>query len=163
MVNPSERAQAARKALGFDTNDNIKDAVVATQGLMKRALELMPDGVFINSTYRGYQQIQDFPKTPYIDAVPAEVVWQYTLRCMVTRPGFPEEFMGAPAHRRYGYLHWFNASTGTMEKDYTAEIARVFPGLQKLGFDFVGTYGEVSAINNPVAEANYRAQVAVAG
>ncbi|MFP4499718.1 MAG: hypothetical protein ACLFTT_01855 [Candidatus Hydrogenedentota bacterium] len=162
MVNPSARAQAARKALGFDTNDNVEDTVVATQGLMKRALELMPDGVFVNSTYRGYQQVQDFPSMPYVDAMAPEVVWQYTLRRMVTRPAFPKEFMGAPSHRQYGYLHWFNASTGTMEKDYTAEIARVFPGLQKLGFDFAGTYGEVSAVDNPLADANYRAQVAAA-
>ncbi|MCP4641199.1 MAG: hypothetical protein GY851_12230, partial [bacterium] len=37
--------------------------------------------------------------------------------------------------------------------------ARVYPGFHKLGFEFVGTYGEIAA-NTPVADRNYRAQVA---
>lgn len=162
MVNPSPRAQAARDALGFETNGNIADSVVATRSLMEYALERMPDGVFINSTYRGYHQIHGFPVMPHVAALPRGAVWQYTLRHMVSRPDFPDAFKGAPPHRQYGYLHWFNLSTGTTERDYTGEIARVFPGLRRLGFEFAGTYGEVSALSNPLADANYRAQVAAA-
>jgi hypothetical protein len=36
----------------------------------------------------------------------------------------------------------------------------VFPGLAKLGFEFVGSYGEVSANGNALGDRNYRAQVA---
>jgi len=79
---------------------------------------------------------------------------------MVRRPGFPDEFMGMPDHRKYGYLHWFNPSTETTDTDYVAEVARVFPGLARLQFDFVGTYGEVSAAGNLLADRNYQAQVA---
>jgi hypothetical protein len=160
IVNPSERATQARQALGFDADDNIKDTIVATQDALQHALALKPDGVFINSTYRGYHQIAGFPKMDYVNAVPRDTIWQYTLRNMVNRAGFPDEFEGAPAHRKYGYLHWFNASTNTANKDYVADIARVFPGLHHLGFEFVGTYGEITALNNPVGDANYRAQVA---
>lgn len=163
IVNPSASAVAAREALGFDGDDNIKDVVVATQDVLRRGLELKPDGVFINSTYRGYDRIAGFPSMPYVDAVPPDTVWQYTLRHMVRRPGFPAEFAGTPNHRRYGYLHWFNSSTNTADQDYVAEIARVFPGLHDLDFEFAGTYGEISALDNPVADANYRAQVAWAG
>ncbi|MCC6486413.1 MAG: hypothetical protein IT364_02855 [Candidatus Hydrogenedentes bacterium] len=160
IVNPSDGAVAAREALGFDGDGNIQDVVVATRDVLKHGLAMKPDGVFINCTYRGYQQITGFPNMPYVNAVPPETVWEYTLAAMVRHPGFPDAFAGAPKHRRYGYLHWFNASTKTVEKDYVADIARVFPGLHQLGFEFVGTYGELSAINNPVADANYRAQVA---
>jgi len=159
MVNPSPGAVAARNALGIDTDENVKDMVVATAGLMDRACALKPGGVFINALYRGYHQIRGFPKLPYVDAVHPDTVWEYTLRNMVTRPEFPDGFQGAPQHRQYGYLHWFNASTRTADKDYTAEIARVFPGLHRLGFEFVGTYGEITAINHPVGDANYRVQV----
>ncbi len=160
IVNPSESAVAARNALGFEGDGNIQDVVVATQDVLRRAFELKPDGVFINSTYRGYHQIANFPEMPYVDAVPPETVWQYTLRHMVRRDGFPQEFAGTPEHRRYGYLHWFNSSTGTADQDFVPEIARVLPGLHELGFEFAGTYGEISAMNDPVADANYRAQVA---
>ncbi len=160
IVNPSEGAVAAREALGFEGDDNIKDMIVATRDVLRHGLARKPDGVFINCTYRGYQQIAGFPKLPYVDAVPPETVWEYTLRTMVRDPGFPDRFKGAPAHRRYGYLHWFNASTKTQDNDFVPEIARVFPGLHQLGFEFVGTYGEISALDNPVAAANYRAQVA---
>ncbi len=158
VVNMSPAAVAARKALGFDTDDNVEDMVVATRGLMDRACELKPDGAFINALYRGYHQIQDFPKLPYVKAVHPKAVWEYTLRAMVQRPEFPEGYRGVPEHRQYGYLHWFNLSTGTEDKDYTGEIARVFPGLQALGFEFAGTYGEITALNNPVGDRNYRAQ-----
>ena len=163
MVNPSPRATAARDALGLKTNDNIRDTIVATQDLLAQALTRMPEGVFINSTYRGYEQIQDFPAMSHAKAMPPEVVWQYTMRRTVAQPEFPEAYSGVREHRQYGYLHWFNASTGTMEMDYTAEIARVFPALRQLGFDFAGTYGEIGAIGNPTADANYRAQVAWSG
>jgi hypothetical protein len=163
IVNPSESAVAARDALGFEGDDNIKDVLVATRDVLRHGLTLRPDGVFINSTYRGYHQIAGFPDMPYVDAAPPQTVWQYTLRHMVSRPGFPGEFIGTPSHRRYGYLHWFNSSTNSADHDYVDEIARVFPGLRKLDFEFAGTYGEISAIDNPVADANYRAQVAWAG
>jgi hypothetical protein len=32
--------------------------------------------------------------------------------------------------------------------------------LHEIGFEFAGTYGEVSALGNPLADRNYRAQVA---
>jgi len=163
IVNPSEGAVSAREALGFEGDGNIQDVVVATQDVLRRGLQLKPDGVFINCTYRGYHQIAGFPRMPYVDAVPPETVWEYTLRNMVRREGFPKEFAGAPNHRRYGYLHWFNASTNTADKDYVEDIARVFPGLHQLSFEFAGTYGEISAQGNPVADANYRAQAAWAG
>ncbi len=159
VVNPSESATAARKALALDTDENIKEMVVATRGLLERANELKPDGAFVNALYRGYHQISGFPKTPYVDAVHPKTVWEYTLRHMVSRPEFPKGYGGIQAHRQYGYLHWFNTSTGTADKDYTAEIARVFPGLSQLGFEFAGTYGEITALNNPVGDANYRCQV----
>lgn len=160
IVNPSPEAKSARKALGFEADENIQDMVVATRDLITRAIKLKPDGVFINSTYRGYQQIMGFPRMDYVAALPKQTVWQYTLGNMVRKTDFPMCFEGAPDHRKYGYLHWFNISTATVDKDYVSEIARVFPGLHHLGFDFVGTYGELSARNNPVADHNYRAQVA---
>lgn len=160
IVNPSPGAVAARAALGFEADDNIKDIVVATRELMKYAVRSKPDGLFINCTYRGYHQFAGFPRMDYASALPLETIWEYTLSRMVRRPEFPEGFAGAPDHRKYGYLHWFNASTKTMETDYVPEIARVFPALHQLGFEFAGTYGEISAINTPIADGNYRAQVA---
>ena len=97
---------------------------------------------------------------PYLDVLPSQTVWEYNLRGTVRKLDFAQRYQGAPKHRAYGYLHWFNSSTKTMDKDYVAEIARVFPGAHKLGFEFIGTYGEVSAVNNPLADRNYRAQVA---
>lgn len=160
IVNTSPQAVAARAALDYEADDSLKDLVVATQDLMRHAIMFKPDGIFINCTYRGYHQINGFPQMPYLQGFPKETVWEYTLGGMVRRPEFPQGFAGAPDHRRYGYLHWFNASTKTMDKDYVPEIARVFPGLHDLDFEFAGTYGEISAINNPVADRNYRAQVA---
>jgi hypothetical protein len=159
IVNVSPEAEAARKALGFDADGNILDTVVATKGLMRRAVERRPKGIFIDCSYRGYHMIKNFPAMSYAQAMPKETVWEYTLTGMVNRPEFPDKFAGAPNHRKYGYLHWFNVSTRTAGRDYTADIARVFAGCRKLGFEFIGTYGEVSAVNNPVADANYRAQV----
>jgi len=78
---------------------------------------------------------------------------------MVREKAFPDGFTGIPEQRQYGYLHWFNASTSTVDKDYTADIARVFPGAHQLGFEFIGTYGELRA-DTPTADRNYRAQVA---
>jgi hypothetical protein len=160
IVNPSAEAVKARTSLGFKADGNILDIVVATKSLMERAVKLFPDGLFINSTYRGHHQITGFPKMDYLKPFPKQVAWQYTLRDMVGRPDFPEEFMGAPNHRKYGYLHWIGAATNDAGKDYVSNIANVFPGLHKLDFEFVGTYGELSALNNPQIDRNYRAQVA---
>ena len=133
--------------------------VVATQSLLEFALHAQPDGAFINALYRGYQQIKQFPATPYVDALPPETVWQYTLTRMARDKRFPDEFSGMAPHRQYGYLHWFNASTNTQDKDFTRDIARVFSGAHHLGFEFIGTYGELRT-DTPVADCNYRAQVA---
>jgi hypothetical protein len=160
IVNPSAEAVKARADLGFEANGNIMDCVVATRELMQHAYAIKPGGIFVNSTYRGYQKIASFPSMPYVEAVHPKTVWEYTLTEMVRQPGFPDVFTGAPPHRKYGYLHWFNPSTNTMTKDYVADIARVFPGAAKLGFEFIGTYGEVGAQDNPIADGNYRAQVA---
>ena len=159
IVNPSDAAVAARMALGVDTNANIQDMLVATSALLEHAYTQRPDGTFINALYRGYHQIQDFPKLPYVDAVPSKTVWEYTLRHLVRRKDFPEAFKDLPAHRQYGYLHWFNASTGTQDQDFTSEIKRVFPHLHALGFEFVGTYGEIGVEGSAVADKNYRTQV----
>ena len=160
IVNPSPAAEAARAALGYKADGNIMDVVVATQDLMRRAAELKPDSTFINCTYRGMDRITGFPKMPYVDSLPSNTVWEYTLDSMVRRAGFPDAFAGAPPHRMYGYVHWFNPSTKTVARDYVPDIARVFPGLRKIGFEFAGTYGEVSALGNPLADRNYRAQAA---
>jgi len=160
IVNPSPGAVAARTALGFEADGNIMDITVATKNLFEHALQQRPEGIFVNCTYRGYHQIRNFPATPYAEAMSPGTVWEYTLANMVRQPQFPDGFSGVSNHRKYGYLHWFNSSTKTMDKDYVADIARVFPGLHKLSFEFVGTYGEVSAADNPVADRNYRAQVA---
>lgn len=160
LVNPSAQAQAARAALGIDADENIQDVVVATRDLIPHAVRAMPGGIFINSTYRGYHQIKGFPKMPYVAALPKETVWQYTLTHSVKRPEYPDGFRGAPDHRRYGLLHWFNSSTRSMDKDYVPEIAKAFAGAHTLGFEYIGTYGEVSAKENAVADRNYRAQVA---
>ncbi|MBP8132322.1 MAG: twin-arginine translocation signal domain-containing protein [Candidatus Hydrogenedentes bacterium] len=160
IVNPSPGAQAARQALGFEADANLLDVVVATQTLFRHACKARPDALFINCTYRGFHQVRGFPATPYVDALPPETVWEYTLTGMVRQPGFPEGMLGAPAHRKYGYLHWFNASTKTQDTDYVREVARVFPGAHRLGFQFIGSYGELDARNSATADRNYRAQVA---
>ncbi len=159
IVNPSQEARAARTALGFDGNENIKDMIVAARDMVAHGCTLRPDAAFTLALYRGCHQIAGFPATPYVDAMPAETVWQYTLTRMVRGPAFPEGFMGAKPHRQYGYLHWFNLSTKTQEKDYVPDIARVFAGAHRLGFEFIGTYGELRA-DTLVADRNYRAQVA---
>lgn len=160
IVNPSSDAVKARKSLGFNTNGNIMDTVVATGDLMEYAYRAKPDGIFINSTYRGFQNIEAFPEMPYINAIHSQTVWEYTLTRMVRHPGFPDAFRGAPPHRKYGYLHWFNSSTDTMAKDYAADIAKSFTGAAQLDFEFIGTYGEVGIQHNSVADRNYRAQIA---
>ena len=160
IVNASPESASARAALGFDADGNILDIVVGTRDLMAHGIGLRPDGLFINSTYRGYQQIKGFPRMDYLSPFPKQVAWEYTLMNMVRRPGFPQEFMGAPGHRKYGYLHWLSAATGDTTRDCVADVARVFPGLHQLDFEFVGTYGELSTINNPAMDRNYRAQVA---
>ncbi len=160
MVNYSDQAVAARKALGFDADENILDIVVATRDLIGYGLKILPDALFINATYRGFHQLRNFPRMPFVNALPEQVIWEHTLTHMVNQPEFPGGFTGAPQHRQYGYLHWFNPSTMSMDKDYVSEIARVFPGAHKLNFEFIGTYGEVSSIENPLADRNYRAQVA---
>lgn len=159
IVNPSQQACAARAELGFTTDDNILDIVVATQDLMQHAYTLMPEGNFMNALYRGYHQISGFPEIPYVDAVHPKTVWQYTLTRMIREKAFPDGYSDIRPHRQYGYLHWFNASTNTVDKDYTADIARVFRGAHQLGFEFIGTYGELRA-DTPIADRNYRAQVA---
>ena len=159
MVNPSASAKAARASLGFEAEENILDMVVATRELMQHAYTLMPDGNFMNALYRGYHQIAGFPDVPFVHAMNPKTVWQYTLTGMVRQPAFPDGYVNVPTHRQYGYLHWFNASTKTTDKDYTTDIARVFPGAHKLGFEFIGTYGELRA-DTAVADRNYRAQAA---
>jgi len=79
----------------------------------------------------------------------------------VSRPDFPEAFTEVPVHRQYCYLHWFNASTDTQAQDFTAEIHRVFPYLQRLGFEFAGTYGEIGVKENAIADRNYKAQAGI--
>ncbi|MCA9412942.1 MAG: hypothetical protein KC944_17135 [Candidatus Omnitrophica bacterium] len=160
LVNPSPSAVQGRKDLGLSSDENILDSILATQDLFPRAIEIMPEGVFINSTYRGFHQIGDFPAMDYVEVLPEKTVWQYTLRHMVRDKDWVDRFAGVRPHRMYGYLHWFNSSTGTQDQDFVEEIARVYPGLHQLGFEYVGTYGEISAIDNPLADRNYRAQVA---
>lgn len=159
IVNPSPAAVAARDALGFQADGNVMDVVVATRGLMRRAVELRPRGVFINCTYRGFHQVKNLNAAPYAKALPPETVWEYTLTGMVRRPEFPGGYGNVRPHRMYGYLHWFNASTKTEQKDFTEDIASLFPGLRRLGFEFAGTYGEISPLTSPAADPNYRAQV----
>ncbi|MCK5861650.1 MAG: hypothetical protein KAH38_04135 [Candidatus Hydrogenedentes bacterium] len=159
IINASQKAQTARRALGFNADGNILDMVVATHDLIERAYTLQPNGIFINALYRGYHQIRTLPDIPYVNAMNPKTVWQYTLTHMQRDEAFPDGFGDIPAHRQYGYLHWFNASTNTIAKDYTMDIARVFPAAQQLGFEFIGTYGELRA-NTPIADRNYRAQAA---
>lgn len=159
IVNPSAASKAARAALGFDADENILDIVVATRELMTHAYALKPDGVFINALYRGYHQVRGFPAIPYAEAMHPKTVWQYTLTRMAREKAFPDGYSGAPAHRQYGYLHWFNLSTKTQDKDYVPDIARVFLAAHALGFEFIGTYGEIRA-NTTTADRNYRAQAA---
>ncbi|MBX7255329.1 MAG: hypothetical protein K1Y02_03115 [Candidatus Hydrogenedentes bacterium] len=160
IVNPSPEAVQAREALGVDADGNILDTIVATKDLMDFAYAQKPDGIFIDCTYRGFERIKGFPDIPYLDVINKKTVWEYTLTGTSRRDDFPAAFAGVKPHRMYGYLHWFNPSTKTMEKDYVADVARVFPGAASLGFEFIGTYGEVSAVENPLADRNYRAQVA---
>ena len=160
MVNHSDRARKARRQLGLKCSENIQDSIVATRDLLKHAFRIKPDGLFVNCTYRGYERIKDFPRMDYINALPEQTVWEYSFRHTVKKPDFAARYQGAPKHRRYSYLHWFDSSTNTMETDYVPEIARVFPGLADLDFEFAGTYGELSAVNTPLADRNYRAQVA---
>lgn len=159
MVNPSASAKAARAGLGFNADENILDMVVATRELMQYAYTLLPNGNFMNALYRGYHQISGFPKVPFVTSMHPKAVWQYTLTGMVRQAGFPDGYNDVPPHRQYGYLHWFNASTKTADKDYTADVARVFNGAHKLGFEFIGTYGELRA-DTVLADRNYRAQAA---
>lgn len=160
VVNPSPEAVKARADLGFAADGNILETVVATRELMDRAQALKPDGIFINCTYRGLERITGFPAMPYVKAVHEKTVWEYSISSTVRRADFPDAFAGMPPHRMYGYLHWFNSSTKTMEKDYVADIARLYPAAARLGFEFIGTYGEVSPKTHPVADRNYRAQAA---
>src|SRR5690606_20012503 len=53
LVNRSDRAKQAREDLETEADENILDSVVAMWPVLKRAFDLMPEGVFINSTYRG--------------------------------------------------------------------------------------------------------------
>jgi hypothetical protein len=160
IVNPSPGAVKAREDLGIKADGNILDTIVATQDVMDFAYKQKRDGIFINCTYRGLERIAGFPDLRYLDVINKKTVWEYTLTGTAKRDDFPAAFTGIPPHRMYGYLHWFNPSTKTMEKDYVADIARVFPGAASLGFEFIGTYGEVSAIGSTLADRNYRAQVA---
>jgi hypothetical protein len=158
IVNSSSSACAARAALNIDTDENIQDIVIATHDLMQYAHDVKPDGVFINALYRGYPQIKNVANIPYVKALHPSTVWQYTLTGMARETSFPEGLDVLPPHRQYGYLHWFNASTHTENRDYTADIARACRGAYNLGFEFIGTYGELKA-NSLLADRNYRAQV----
>lgn len=160
IVNPSTEAIKARTELGFEADGNILDIVTGTMELMERAEKFYHDGLFINSTYRGYHEITGFPKMDYLKPFSKQIVWEYTLKNMIGQPEFPQGFMNAPDHRRYGYLHWMSTAVKDIDKDYVSNIANVFPGLHKLDFEFAGTYGELSAIDNRVVDRNYRAQVA---
>jgi hypothetical protein len=160
LVNTSPAAQQARQALNLPCDDNLKDLVLATRGMVQHATKLAPRGLFINSTYRGYHQIRGFPRLAYVAELPPQTIWQYTLTQMVREADFAVRFADATSHRRYGYLHWFNSSTRSADKDYVAQIARVWPGAHRLGFEFIGTYGELSATRSTIADRNYRAQVA---
>lgn len=157
IVNPSDEAGMARQALGVETDENILDTVVATQALMDHAYKLMPHGNFINTLYRGYHQIKNIQNVPYVKLMHPKTIWEYTLTGMVREQGYAKEYHALPPHRQYGYLHWFNASTQTIDKDYTEEVARVFPFAYNLGFEFIGSYGELSG-QNRIADHNYRAQ-----
>jgi len=157
IVNPSKQACAARAALGFETDENILDIVLATRELIQHAYENKSNGIFINALYRGYQQIQNLNDIPYVKALHVSTVWQYTLTGMVGKTNFPDTFAVLPKHRQYGYLHWFNASTHTEAHDYINDIARAFRGANKLGFEFIGTYGELRA-DSLLADKNYQAQ-----
>lgn len=159
IVNPSPEAQAARAALGIQTDANTQDIVVATREIVARGLEILPEGIFSNALYRGPHQVSGYPQTPYVKAMPEKAVWEYTLTGTVHEAGFPEAFQGAMPHRQYGYLHWMHGSTAAQGRDYVSEIARVFPGAHRLGYEFIGTYGELRA-DTPVVDRNYRAQVA---
>lgn len=162
LVNQSVEAAAARAAVGIDADENILETIVATRELLDRGLQLRSDGLFIDSTYRGYHAIKGFPRLPHPACVHPRTIWQYSMAQTVEREDFPAAYAGAAPHRRYAYLHWFNASTKTASRDYSADIRRVYPSLRSLGFEFAGTYGEIGTAGNPVADGNYRAQVAAA-
>jgi len=160
LANTSEAAQQARKALNINCQESIKDIVIATKSIIQRGLEIMPEGLFIDSTYTGYGKTEGFPEMPYVTLLPKDTVWQYSTNATIEMEGFPHSLLGGIPHRTYGYLHWFNSATHSTDKDYVPEIARVFPGFHQLDMDFMGGYGEISAINNPLADRNYRAMVA---
>jgi hypothetical protein len=159
IVNTSDSAKAARKALNIEAHDNVLDMIVATSDLLKHAQVQRPDATYINALYRGYHQLKGFPKLDYLDSVPDDVVWEYTLTNLVKRNDFPDAYWDVPAHRQYGYLHWFNVSTKSQEKDITEEVKQLYPHLRRLGFEFVGTYGEIGVQGSAVADMNYRIQV----
>jgi len=159
VVNISDRAQAARAELGIDTNENILDMVVATRDLMNAAYTWMPQGTFINALYRGYPEVKNLEDIPYAKIMHPMTVWEYTLTGMAGANNFDMGYARIPDHRKYGYLHWFNASTKTVGKDYVKDVARVFPKLHELKFEFAGTYGELRA-DSGISDRNYRAQVA---
>lgn len=160
LANTSKTAQQARYALNISCQESLKDIVIATRPLITRGLEIRPKGLFINSTYNGYGKTEGFPKMPYVAELPDNTVWQYTADRTADIAGFPDSLQGGTPHRIYSYLHWFNSSTNSINKDYVPEIARVFPGFHKLNMEFVGGYGEISAINNSLADRNYRAMLA---
>lgn len=162
VVNASAEAARARAAVGIDADENILETIVATRELLERGFQLRPDGIFIDSTYRGYHALRGFPEVSYPACVHPRTVWQYSMGPTVDRDDFPAAYAGVTPHRRYAYLHWFNASTRTASRDYSADIRRVYPALRSLGFEFAGTYGEIGAAGNPLADANYRLQVAAA-
>jgi hypothetical protein len=159
IVNPSESAVAAREKFNLDTDGNIQDIVVATSALMEHAYTRRAEGTFINALYRGYHRVKGFPKIPYAEVMHPRTVWEYNLRHLVKRPDFPDAYLDVPDHRQYGYLHWFNASTKTLDQDFVPDIERVFPAMRRLNFEFGGTYGEIGVKGDGVADRNYRAQV----
>jgi hypothetical protein len=160
LVHPSSGAQKARAALNLQCQESLQDTVVATHDLIRHALSSKPDGVFINSTYLSYGSVKGFPRLEYISRLPAETVWQYSMAQEVSTPNFPDALHGAPPHRRYAYLHWGRAGGGDMRENYVNRIARVYPGLSSLDFEFVGAYGEVSPAVYAGANRNYRAMAA---
>lgn len=160
LANTSKAAQQARDALAIRCQESLKDIVIATKSIIARGLEIIPNGLFINSTYNGYGNMIGFPEMPYVSKLPDNTVWQYTADATVNIAGFPDSLLGGVPHRIYNYLHWFNSSTNSNNRDYVPEIARTFPGFHKLNTEFVGGYGEISAINNPLADRNYRAMIA---
>jgi hypothetical protein len=163
LANISQTAQQARDNLNIVCQESIKDIIIATSPIIKRGLEIIPDGLFINSTYNGYGKTDGFPEMPYIAKLPDKTVWQYTADRTADIEGFPKALQGGELQRIYSYLHWFSSANNSADKDYVPEIARTFPGFHELNMEFAGGYGEISAINNPLADRNYRAMAAWAG